>query len=104
VVAEAVALRDRVMGLFLRLREQVAAEPGASPGLRRYLDALGHYIVGSIGWMNDAPRYASPRNRNPLPVAGASWAIRWSEASSDPSTEPPPLRAAAWWWAQLAPA
>ncbi|MEY9845582.1 hypothetical protein ABH940_002660 [Streptacidiphilus sp. BW17] len=96
-VADARALRDRVMGLFLRLRAQVAAD--ASPALGRYLDALGHYVVGSIGWMNEAPRYASPRNRNPVPVAGVTWGARWSSGPSDPSPEPPPLRAMAWWWA-----
>lgn len=97
---DAVALRDRVLGLFLRLRAQVAADAG--PELRRYLEALGHYVVGSLGWMNDAPRYASPRNRNPLPVPGASWNIRWADGPSDPGTVPPPIRSAAWWWSQLA--
>ena len=98
-VEEAVRLRDRAMSLFLRLRERAWVSAGGE--LRRYLDALGHYIVGSILWMDAAPRYASPRNRNPMPVPGATWQIRWRDTPADPSTEPPDIRAAAWWWQQL---
>jgi hypothetical protein len=98
-VAEAVRLRDRAMSLFLRLREQAGA--GAGRELRRYLDALGHYIVGSILWMDAAPRYASPRNRNRLPVPGATWQVRRRDTPTDPSLEPPDIKAAAWWWQQL---
>ncbi|MEV6790459.1 hypothetical protein AB0M87_00335 [Streptomyces sp. NPDC051320] len=98
-LAEAVGLRDRAMTLFLRLREQTAR--GAGSELRRYLEALGHYIVGCVLWMNEAPRYASPRNRNPLPVAGAAWGIELTDRPSDPRTDPPPVPSAAWWWAQL---
>ncbi|MDH6130394.1 hypothetical protein P3T39_007387 [Kitasatospora sp. GP82] len=96
----AVAVRDRTMVLFLRLREQIARSAG--PELLRYLEALGHYIVGSIQWMNAAPRYASPRNRHIVPVPGASWNITWRDTPTDPSTDPLPVPAAAWWWKQLA--
>ncbi|MDH6578842.1 hypothetical protein [Kitasatospora sp. MAP5-34] len=98
-LADAVAVRDRTMGLFLRLREQLAASAG--PELLRYLEALGHYIVGCVQWMNTAPRYASPRNRHPLPVPGATWGITWRDTPTDPSTDPLPVPAAAWWWQQL---
>ncbi|MFG2287647.1 hypothetical protein ACGFOU_16510 [Streptomyces sp. NPDC048595] len=98
-LAEAVALRDRVMTLFVRLRAQLTRD--ADGPLRRYLDALEHYIAGSIAWQDGAPRYASPRNRNELPVEGASFGAVWSDTPSVPSTEPPPLPALAWWWRQL---
>ncbi|RAG87656.1 hypothetical protein DN069_00250, partial [Streptacidiphilus pinicola] len=63
---------------------------------------LAPYGVGSMAWMTEAPRYASPRNRNPVPVPGASWDIRWTDTPSDPPPAPPPIAAAAWWWSQLA--
>ncbi|HEY5989600.1 MAG TPA: hypothetical protein VIV12_24950 [Streptosporangiaceae bacterium] len=98
-LAGALAIRDRTMTLFLRLREQLAAN--ASPGLGRYLGALGHYIAGCIRWMNAAPRYASPRNRYPLPVPGAAWNVTFSDEPADLSGDPLPVPAAAWWWEQL---
>ncbi|MEU9120965.1 hypothetical protein AB0C96_14085 [Streptomyces sp. NPDC048506] len=98
-LAEAVGLRDRVMTLFVRLRAQLAR--GADEPLRRYLHALEDYIAGSIAWQNLAPRYASPRNRNELPVEGASFGIVWSDTPSVPGTEPPPVPALSWWWQQL---
>ncbi|MGP3983211.1 terpene synthase family protein [Streptomyces sp. KR80] len=95
----AVAIRDRAMTLFLTLRQQLAR--GADDELRRYLESLGHYISGFIHGESTAGRYASPRNRNALPVPGARYGIRWSTKPSDPSTEPLPIPALAWWWDQL---
>lgn len=100
-LTEAVAIRDRSMTLFLALRDRLARTAG--PQLARYLEALGHYIAGCIRWMNDAPRYASPRNRHPLPVPGATYGITWRDTPSDPRTDPLPIPSAAWWWEQLDP-
>ncbi|MGK5640900.1 terpene synthase family protein [Streptomyces sp. URMC 126] len=98
-LTEALAIRDRAMTLFLRLRDRIARDAG--PDLRRYLEALGHYIAGCIRWMNAAPRYASPRNRYELPVPGATYGITWRDTPSDPETGPLPIPAAAWWWDEL---
>ncbi|UGY94446.1 terpene synthase family protein [Streptomyces gobiensis] len=98
---EAVAIRDRVMTLFLRLREQLAQD--ADPELNRYLESLGHYLSGCLAWMNTAPRYASPRNRNPLPVPGATYSITYRDTPTDPSPDPVPIPSIAWWWNQLDP-
>ncbi|MER6387255.1 hypothetical protein ABT236_02105 [Streptomyces sp. NPDC001523] len=95
-VPVAVALRDRVMGLFLRLRQQVARD--ADEQLARHLEGMGHYIAGCLAWQDRAPRYASPRNRNELPVEGARFDIRYRDGPSDDRTEAPPLPALAWWW------
>ncbi|MET9324810.1 hypothetical protein ABZX75_32365 [Streptomyces sp. NPDC003038] len=95
----AVALRDRVMALFLRLREQLAAEADAH--LARRLEAMGHYVAGCIAWQSRAPRYASPRNRHELPLPGAGFAIRYTDTPSDAGTEPPALPALAGWWRQV---
>ncbi|GAA2478076.1 terpene synthase family protein [Streptomyces gobitricini] len=93
------AFRDGVVTLFVRLRDQVARD--ADEPLRRYLRSLEHWIAGDLEYHNRAPRYASPRNRNELPVEGASYDITLTGVPGDPSAEPPPLPAIAWWWRQL---
>ncbi|MGW2558916.1 terpene synthase family protein [Streptomyces sp. NPDC001514] len=98
-LAPAVALRDRAMTFFIRLRERLAKD--ADDQLARYLDSLAHYVSGCIEWQNLAPRFTSPRNRNTLPVEGASYDITYRDTPSDPSTEPLPVPAIAWWWDQL---
>ncbi|MFD3544792.1 terpene synthase family protein [Streptomyces sp. NPDC058655] len=97
----AVALRDRVMALFLRLRDHLSS--GADEPLTRHLEALGHYIAGCIAWQSRAPRYASPRNRHTLPRNGARLPVRYTDTPSDPRTAPPPLPALAHWWRQTPP-
>jgi hypothetical protein len=98
-VPAAVALRDQVMGFLVRLRAQLARD--ADDRLSRYLDSLGHYVAGSIEWQSRAPRYASPRNRNELPVPGARFDVMWREEPAGPDSSTPPLPAFAWWWEQL---
>ncbi|WP_051830580.1 terpene synthase family protein [Streptomyces violens] len=98
-VPYAVGIRDRVMTLFLRLREQLAKD--ADPMLARYLESLSDYVSGCIIWQNNAPRYASPRNRNPLPVPGASYHVTYRDTPTDPATTPPAIPSITWWWDQL---
>lgn len=95
----AYALRDRTVTLFVRLREQIGR--GAGGQLRRYLDSLEHWIAGDLEYHSLAPRYASPRNRNELPVDGARFDLAFRDTPSDGSIEPPPVPALAWWWRQL---
>ncbi|MEV7723589.1 hypothetical protein AB0P15_02500 [Streptomyces sp. NPDC087917] len=96
----AVALRDRVMTLFLRLRDRLAR--GADEQLVRRLEATGQYVAGCIAWQSRAPRYASPRNRHALPLPEARFTIRYADAPVDAGTEPPPgLPALARWWEPL---
>ncbi|WP_158851692.1 terpene synthase family protein [Saccharothrix deserti] len=87
-VDEALALRDRVMTRFLRLRERVAARP-CSDALRVYLDCLGHAIRGNIDWAINVPRYHG------MPHPG------WADAPSDTNPAPLPIPAIAWWWDDL---
>ncbi|MFE9258075.1 terpene synthase family protein [Streptomyces sp. NPDC006879] len=98
-VRSAVALRDRVMSLFVALHTQLA--DGADAQLARHLDALTHYLAGSITWQSRAPRYASPRNRHALPVEGAAFEVCLSSEPSVVEEGPPDLPAVAWWWEQL---
>jgi hypothetical protein len=79
----AIVLRDRLMSLFLQLRDQLL--PDARPDLRRYLICLGHLIRGNIEWSLSVPRYSS----EPLTA-------RWT---AEPATgECPPLPCLDWWW------
>ncbi|RKT08052.1 hypothetical protein BX286_6131 [Streptomyces sp. 3211.6] len=95
----AFALRDRTMSLFVGLRERLAGH--ADEELGRYLVSVEHWIAGNIAYQSRAPRYASPRNRNALPVDGAAYDITYADAPCDPSAEPLPFPALAWWWQQL---
>lgn len=87
-VDAAVALRDRVMTRFLRLRDEVARRPG-SDALRTHLDCLGHAIRGNIDWALKVPRYHG------LPDPG------WADAPTDPNPDPLPIRSITWWWDDL---
>lgn len=88
-IVDAIALRDRILSLYLRLREQMW--PHASHGLRRYLRYLEHSFNGNITFGEKAARYRTPHT---TPIAR-------SVTPSDPSTEPLPLSSIAWWWDQL---
>ncbi|MEU3064965.1 hypothetical protein AB0P12_32350 [Streptomyces subrutilus] len=101
----AVALRDRVMVLFLTLRDQVVerADGTGDEGahLARYVAGLTHYIAGSIAWQSRAPRYASPRNRHELPLPGAGFTIRYADTPSGTGLRVPALPALDHWWRQV---
>lgn len=90
----AVAMRDRVMVLFLRLREQVLCEGGAE--LRRYVHDLGQFVRGHLDWASRCPRYSVPAAPGPAqkPV---NW---WKHRPADASGAPLPLPAISWWWDQ----
>lgn len=89
------ALRDRLMVLFLRLRER--AETGASPELRSYLAGLANMVRGNLEWSARVPRYHRLPGQELAPAFPG-----WSERPSDSAAGPPPLPSLAWWWGQLA--
>jgi hypothetical protein len=91
-VEEAVDIRDRVLGLYLRLHDKVRA--GASPDLRRYLAGLSSWIRGHLDWGMTTMRYRDPEADAELPdeLAAASAAI---------SSEPLAIPTIAWWWERL---
>jgi Terpene synthase family 2, C-terminal metal binding len=96
----AVALRNRIMQLFLGLSRQVADQ--ANDELHRYLADLAHTIRGNLDWGLAVPRYtgrpgpeANPilqRNREQL-LSAAPTATTAVDLSDIPSI--------AWWWRQL---
>jgi hypothetical protein len=91
-----VAMRDRMMCLFLRLRDQAMSQ--ASPALRRYLSDLGHLIPGNIEWSLKTARYTT------INGTGASVTLSGGRAlkPADDLLVPPPVAPIAWWWQQLA--
>lgn len=97
----AVAVRDRVMSLFLRLSREIARE--ADPLLERYVKALGYFVRGFLEWsLNITRRFAHgadagdaiPGSEFVLPTIGAARPTNFSP-------EPLDLPVIAWWWDQL---
>jgi hypothetical protein len=95
-MTETISIRDRVMTRFLGLRNRLAK--GATPGLRRYLKGLGHYVRGCLDWMNTAPRYGGPHRPQVLPMPGAGLNLAVSRFPADLATEPPGIAPIDRWW------
>jgi hypothetical protein len=91
-VSDAVAIRDRVLCLFLRLRDHVAN--GADPNLLRYLAGLSSWVRGHLDWGLSTARYLNPENPADLPGD-------FADAPHDDGDEPLPIPSIAWWWGQL---
>lgn len=95
-ILRTVALRDRVMCLFLKLRDQIGQH--ASAALRRYLTQLGHLIRGNLDWSLTVPRYYTEVDGEPVPSLDS---YQWADRPSDGSLDPLPVPSIAWWWDQL---
>ncbi|MFJ9213289.1 hypothetical protein [Streptomyces sp. NPDC102264] len=99
-VHQAVALRDRLTTLFLRLRDQELPELSASG--RAYVADLGYAIRSNLDWGSNSPRYTAVTPRTQLPPPNpAPIPLTLTDHPSDPSTEPLPCPSIAWWWQQL---
>ncbi|WP_243082055.1 selina-4(15),7(11)-diene synthase [Streptomyces sp. 891-h] len=85
----AVAQRDRVMCLFLRMGARLTAS--GSPQLRQYLESLGSFIRAAQDWGISSRRYTTPEDPADLPTT-------FRETPTDDSTEPLDIPAVAWWW------
>ncbi|MBH1934167.1 hypothetical protein I5Q34_07630 [Streptomyces sp. AV19] len=88
----AMALWDRVMTLFLRLRSRLAVE---LPELTAYVAGLAQYIRGVIDWSLETDRYGFYDGR------GGRRAFRpggWRDTPRDDSHEALPIPSVAWWW------
>ena len=99
-LAEIVTLRDRMMCLFLRLRDQES--PLGSPALRRYLADLGHMIRGHIDWSFTTARYRALYTAAGTRSGTVDLSMDWADEPADGLLEAPPLPSIAWWWSQLA--
>ncbi|MGW4985299.1 terpene synthase family protein [Streptomyces mirabilis] len=97
----AVAVRDRVMSLFLRLSREVIQE--ADPLLERYVKALGYFVRGFLEWsLKITRRFAHGADAGDT-IPGASFVLPTigAECPTDFSAEPLDLPVIAWWWDQL---
>jgi hypothetical protein len=85
----AIAYRDRVMVLFLRMAEYLKAT--GSPQLRQYIDSLGDFIRGAQEWEVTSVRYTTPDDPANLPST-------FGDTPTDDSPEPLDIPAISWWW------
>ncbi|WP_411119878.1 terpene synthase family protein [Streptomyces sp. 058-1L] len=97
---QAVALRDRLTTLFLKLREQ--EQPKLSAPAQAYVADLGYAIRSNLDWGSHSARYTAVTSRTQLPPTNpAPIPLTLTDHPSDPSTEPLPCPSIAWWWQQL---
>jgi hypothetical protein len=95
-----IAYRDRLMCLFIRLRDQLAQN--ASAPLRTYLKSLGHGIRSNIDWSLTVPRYNTIYAEDGITQTGQiALTSHCVEQPTDESLEPLPWPSVAWWWTQL---
>jgi hypothetical protein len=101
-LVEAVRFLDRVMLLFITLRDEIAKS--AEPELRRYLKQLSNKIRGNSDFQRLAPRYTTILDveegvtlvsEDPIDVM-----YEYSDRPSD-SQLSAPFSSVAWWWDQL---
>lgn len=94
-----VAMRDRVMCLFLLLREQVRAT--ASEKLCRYLDSLGQWLRANTDWGTTSDRYRKPLGPDSAPHTWAALPTGYRAEPTDRTLAPIPIPVVVWWWDQL---
>ena len=83
----AMAIRDRIMCRFLRLRDLITHRQSSIT--RHYLEDLGHVVRGNLDWGLNTPRYQ---------VDGRAIAPpQWTDQPFDDSDEPP-VPSISWWW------
>lgn len=85
----AIAMRDRVMVRFLRLKD--AADATESVARRRYVTSLCDWIRGNLDWQVSTNRYRNPEK----PVVLESG---FAECPSTELTDPLPIPSVQWWW------
>jgi hypothetical protein len=81
-----IALRNRVVYLYARLRDQVAAD--GDPIVGRYAHDIGHVVRGNLKWSHATDRY-----RAAVPVQ-----VILTDQSTDIDPSPISLPSIAWWW------
>lgn len=94
-LATAIAQRDRVMCLFMRLTEHLSDH--GSPQLRQYLASLAHFIRGAQDWGVSSVRYTTPEDPANMPSV-------FTDRPTDDGAEPLDIPVIAWWWDLLPPA
>lgn len=85
----AIAQRDRVTCLFLRLCAELTNS--ATPQLKQYLNSLGSFIRGAQDWGVTSLRYITPEDPADLPST-------FTDTPTDDSLDPLEIPAISWWW------
>lgn len=86
---KAVAFRDAVLALYLRLREQTILAVG--PDTQRYIGGLSAWIRGNLDWSVHTARYRRPDRATIEVTDDPNYVV--------PHLVPPP--GIAWWWDEL---
>ena len=87
---EAVRLCDRIMVLFLTLREQTA--PRVGPPTRTYLDNLATTLSAALQWSDTTARFGG--GTDPPRLAR-------TDTPACAGVIAPPYPSISWWWDQL---
>jgi hypothetical protein len=95
-ISRVVAMRDRVMCLFLRVRDQLAKEAGWE--LNQYADSLGRWVRAHLNWGLASPRYLRPLGTRSPSETWARLPTTFADRPVDAAPEPLPVPAIAWWW------
>ncbi|MFD3583866.1 terpene synthase family protein [Streptomyces sp. NPDC058683] len=96
-VTDTIALRDRLMTLYVRIRDHLARTAG--PHLARFAHDIGYIIRGHMEWALETSRYRTPQNAKTGTLHDATaFTVDWSDHPADDSPHPPELPAIAWWW------
>jgi hypothetical protein len=95
VLRHAVELRDRVMHLFVLLRDSLWDDVDGRP--RRYPTGLGDAIRQNIQWSLTTPRYRNPDGRHPDAVLTRGGVHDRPPADRDRI----PIPTISWWWDHL---
>lgn len=94
-MSDALTIRDRLMHLFLCLRDQIL--PQASPNLSSYLIGMGNVIRGNFDWSLKTLRYSSVEESSTTPFYAQAFTPEWVE-KNEIYTMPLPFSAVSWWW------
>lgn len=96
-VTDAIALRDRLMTLYVHIRDHLART--ASPHLARFAQDIGYIIRGHMEWALETSRYRTPQDAKTGELHEATaFTVDWTDHPADDSPEPPDLPAITWWW------
>lgn len=89
----AVMMRERVQGLYLRLHEQLLGQ--VSPGMRQYLLGLNAYISGVLQWHRETSRFRFVNG------VDGELCMQGGQPAPEPlgrSAESLKIPSIAWWW------
>ncbi|WP_406048647.1 terpene synthase family protein [Streptomyces virginiae] len=96
-VIDAIALRDRLMTLYVRIRDHLARTGG--PHLARFAHDIGYIVRGHMEWALETSRYRTPQDAKTGELHDATaFTVDWTDHPADDNPQPPDLPAITWWW------